>query len=386
MTKYAVFIDVTEHYITAHPSDKLSEIRKKHSNWISDDDHFIADIYGEKSVLSLVQERDATVGGTSFPPAGGVTDRIIQIVRDSKGKPSFLGMQPKNNWVTQSTSAKDQNFAVQVVLNKHSDVAIENNKGMFEPLMLINVVSAVPDHPKSFPNVVVCQKGAIIQFNIRSWGAAGWAYTITAQDTVTSTDIVPADYPLFTNYDGINRKFGSITQASLWRYAGTFQGKADTIQIMSNKALSIPSVDNVRFSEVTVTGWSLKSWKASADGNPYASSLPVPVGIGSDIKKEQLYLADLGSGDPVIKSGGKTKTPGVGKVSVPGDSTQPATPKAGPPSNQSFGTCWDPIPSRNPGSGEEGLTGAVDLTFLVFDSKADANAVMKILNQPFGVS
>jgi hypothetical protein len=357
LSSYTVYVDTNAVSVSIDPTANLATLRTQLGSNINGTDVFLYfnPVTSQKTVLPMTSEDKVPVSDILFPPVAGSGNQIIEVVSNAAGSPSFLGSTTQSGYLNTSPY-----FGVQVVLNQSDAAAITNNAGMFQPLMLENVQSCDPNQPAFFSNAVICQQGAIIQFNISCWGAAGWGFTITSTMN-TSTDINAGG--LFIPYR--NGNYNSMMTTSLLRYNSQ---AGDTIQIEANAALGIASQYNVQYSTVTVNAWSLSSW-IDSEGNNYASSAPIP-----STSAAEMELLTLGA-----KDGFQPPPPG-GTTSIPGGTTQPAAPTAGPPSGQTFGTFGGATPGSPPNTRAGGLVGSIELFFLVFNSQADAQAVIKVLN------
>jgi len=350
-TNYTVYNGATPQVFSLDPTDTMADVRTALGGFMASTDNFLYEntVTELKTVLTPVSaEAEAKLSGCQFPPVPGqVTTPIIQIVSTSATSPSFMGNSPSTGYVNDNPQ-----FGIRCVLNDTDAAAVTNNAGMFQPVMLENVVSCNPVNPANFTYAMICQKGAIVAFDISCWGAAGYGYTVTSAMS-TSTDI-NAD-GLYILYDS---DFGLQTNTQLRRY-NTKAG--DTIQIEANKALHISTQYNVAYSTITFSGWSMSSW-TDMNGNPHSSSLPIP-SLSADT------------------DGGFQPGPPAGGSDIPGGTTQPAAPTAGPPSNQVFGGFETGTPlAPAPSTRSAGLVGSIELFCLVFDSDADAKAVIKVLN------
>tara|TARA_R110000868_G_scaffold411064_2_gene701629 strand:- start:23222 stop:24343 length:1122 start_codon:yes stop_codon:yes gene_type:complete len=360
---YTAYVGVTPTVVSLDDGSTMAQVRTALGSSMASTDNFLYEntVTQEKTVLWPVsQESVAKLSGCHFPPVPGqgVNTPIIQIVSTAENDQSLMGTRTASGYVYNS-----QYFGVKISLNETDAAAVTNNQGMFQPVMLQNVVSANPSYPLSFQNAMICQKGAIIQFDISCWGAAGWGYTITSTMN-TSTDICGS--PLYAIYPaGSGAKMGGL---GLRRY----NSKAgDTIQMKANAALGIAKQYNVEYSTITVKGWSLSEWAEPRTTN----NTPIP--SGPTLEEAMRSGINL---DEMIDASNFVPPPPAGGGDIPGGTSQPGTPTAGPPSNQKFGTFSGCTPSGIPNTRSEGLVGSIDIFCLVFDSDADAKAVIKILN------
>jgi hypothetical protein len=365
-TSYNIFIGANSSVHTFDSTTTLAEVRIALTDLglMSSTDSFLYEnsMTQLKTVFGPVSDEvNAYISGATFPAVPSELSNsyeLIQIVSTASDAPAFLGTTPPDGYFRPNGQ-----MAVNISLNNSDQVAISNNAGMFEPVLLQNVQSANADDPVSFTNCVIVQKGAIISFNIASWGAAGWGYTITAAESLGGTNICDG---LFIPYSS---NYGNSVSTTLNRYASGNVG--DTIQIQSNASLNIAQQYNVEYSTITVNTYSLTSWSDAA-GTVYSSSLPIPSGAAKDFS----MMLDKETGPE-----GWVPPPPAGGSDVPSNTTGSGSPKAGPPSTQTFGSPINSlIPASCPATRSTGLVGSVEIYFLVFDNVTDANTVIKVLN------
>ena len=366
-TSYNVYIGANSSIQSFDSTTTLAEARATLTNagLMTKTDAFLYEnpVTGLKTVFGPVSdEKNAKITAATFPPVPSQLSNdyeLVQIVSTAANAPALLGTQPSDGYFRPNGQ-----MAVSVSLNNTDANAITNNKGMFEPVLLQNVQSANPDAPVSFTNCVIVQKGAIVSFDVASWGAAGFGFVIDAAESIGGVNICPG---LFVVYPD---NFGKSETTVLRRYVGDASKNGDTIQIQSNASLNIAKQYNVEYSTVTVKTFSLSSWTDS-NGNTFSSSKPIPSG-GADDFAEALGLED--------SKGGWVPPPPAGKSDIPSGTTKSGSPTAGPPSKQTIGTIRSVTPNSCPATRSGGLVGSVEIYFLVFDSKEDADTVIKVLN------
>ena len=370
-TSYNVYINATCTVETFDPNSTLTDVRTALTNkgLMKSTDSFLYKNLATKlkTVFGPISaENQAQLSAVLFPAVPSQLSnsyQLVQIVSTASDAPSLLGSTPPYNYFRPNGQ-----MGVTVYLNDTDPLAIKNNKGMFEPVLLQNVESSNPAAPVTFTNCVIVQKGAIISLDITSWGAAGFGYVVTAASAIGGTDIAPPP-PLVAGYTS---NFGKTETRTLSRYVGDFQKPGDTIQIESNASLKIAKQYNVSYSTITVSTYSLSAWTTS-DGTTYSSSKPIPSGAGA---------TGTGGNEPtlLVADADWTPPPPAGRSDVPSGTTVSGSPKAGPPSTQKFGTIKSRTPATLPATRAGGLVGSVEIYFLVFDSKEDANTVIKVLN------
>ena len=260
---------------------------------------------------------------------------ILTVIDPDADKPDLEGMLV--SWFT------DRNLQVAISLNNSNDDAKNTNAGKFQPFML-EKVQTIKDAGSRFPNVywnyaVICEKGSAIAFNYSCWGAAGYGFSIKSdRETIISG--------LYVINNG---SYGTITFSGLSRY----QDAKQNIVVDSLADQNIPNSDRLQYSYVNFKAWNVSSYKQN--GQTYSSSAQPP------------YRR---SNDP----GGMTKQNGV---IIPGDGIESGSPHAGGASTQEWGA-----PISNLNEDKNLVLGQMDIYFLVFKTKADANQMVRQNNLP----
>jgi len=364
---YNVYVGATPTIQTLSKGSTVAEVRKTltTAGRMKDTDVFLYQnpVTQLKTVLAPRSAEDtAKLQSIAFPAvqAAGNNHQLIQIVSVARESPSLLGTTPAEGWFRPNAQ-----MSVRIGLNTRDPSAISNNRGLFNPVLLENVQSADPNNPVSFRNCCIVQKGTIISFDTGSWGAAGFGYTITAAANM-GANICDG---MYISYDGSPRTpYDRSTTTSLNRYVGS----PNTIQIESNASMRIATQLNIAYSTITVNTFSLSSWEKK-DGTKYQSSTPIPSGPSNENTSGMLLQSNSSVSN-------WTPPPPAGQSSVPGGAVIPASPKAGPPSEEKFSSVYAPTPLKCPATRAEGLVGSIQIYFLVFTSKEAANAVIKVLN------
>ena len=241
----------------------------------------------------------------------------------------------------------DQFMSCQVILNNEDESARMNNEGKFQPMMMTNVRPTSQRVAGIYDNVVVCEMGSSVSFNISSWGAAGFGYSIkphAGQTIVDSLYITFGDNP------------NHVSKSHIYRY----QDKAQQIVIDSTKSMEIPTGQTVQYQRVTVKTWRITSYKKN--GKTYRSNAQPP---GS--------LANAGEGD------GITPRKLARAEIIPGDTIIPGLPHPGDNSKQTFGTGIEDI--KQDDRNTQAL-GEIVIYFFVFKSHEDAERVIGQINAP----
>ena len=162
---YTAFIGVTPKVISLDESSTMDQVRTALGSSMASTDNFLYynTVTDEKTVLWPTSiETTAKLSACNFPavPSQNINTPILQIVSTAENDQALLGTSTPSGYVYNS-----QYFGVKIGLNEVDAAAVTNNNGMFQPVMLQNVVSANPDYPLSFQYAMICQKGAIIQFH-----------------------------------------------------------------------------------------------------------------------------------------------------------------------------------------------------------------------------
>jgi hypothetical protein len=250
----------------------------------------------------------------------------------------------------------DRYMSCRVRLNNVEASARAANTGKFEPMHITNVRPTSINTPGIYNNVVVCEKGSVITFDVSSWGAAGFHYSIKPD---AGEHIV----------DGIYNTLGDTpdrtTSSSIRRYSGA----ARQIVVDSTESMMIPSGQWVEYQRVTVQTHRVTSYKR--DGRTYTSNSQPPNSVQSAAalapSMEQMRRDERS----------ETITPRVlarAEV-IPGDSITPGTTHPGDNSDQKFGTISNVKADSNP-------LGTIVFYFFVFKSHEDAVKVIGQINAP----
>lgn len=316
------------------PSNQLDKIRSilSSNSWMTSTYRFI--------YYNPIKKRNETIMDTldeSTMDLASILDSFNQftITNVNAKKPDLVGTI--TNWFT------DRNLQVNVSFNWESS-ASEANKGKFAPFLLSNVKSTNPDRPVNFTNAVICEKGSVIGFNISSWGAAGYGFSIKSDGSVFVESL----------YSTNKGNYGTITNVGLNRY----QDKKQMIQVDSNADQNIPGVDNVKYSQVRIRSWNMKSY--NEDGKTFSSDLK-PMQRRSSTKTDP--------GGFKVNNNGAT---------VPGDGIESGSPHGGGASQTDFGKGISKISQDDPNSATP--LGEIILYFLVFKDHATAQQVIQQQN------
>lgn len=242
-------------------------------------------------------------------------------------------------------------------LNQHDTDAKNINKGLFEPVMLSDVITTkAPEeggHSIRLNNVCICCENSIVDFGLTSWGAAGYsfrAYPAAGEKIVED---------LYIAYSEPNYK--TCVKTRIDRY----EKHKKTIQIVGTDKLSniIPglkgSYHKIIFQSRRMTSYyeGFLKKKHSCSANP--PSLEVQLKQNSS-----LHLHS-------------TNKVGSSTYYVPGEDIKEGAPIPVGKSDTEIGTIWDPKTD----SWDKAL-GTVEVYFFVFKTLDDAKEVIEYLNAP----
>ncbi len=254
----------------------------------------------------------------------------------------------------------DRYMSCRMRLNTSDEEARTANLGKFQPFMLTNVKTANPDLPGvSLENVVVCEKDSIIQFELSSWAAAGYGYTIKP----TSGSPINSE-PLYRTYTTCPTDGGNYGRSTLRCYFTKNQSQHKSmIKVVATDSLNIGG-STLNYMKFSIRTWKVTEYKS--DGKVHKCNLPLPVPYQSESVKSISTVttpyAKLVNGDESV---------------IPGTTIEPGTTvPSGSQSQQNFGTIYNVKDSQSP----ENIIGEVIFYVFVFKSKADADAVFGQMN------
>jgi hypothetical protein len=243
------------------------------------------------------------------------------------------------------------------------------NQGKMRPLMLTNVKLANPDVVGwgAMDKVVVCEKESLIQFDVSSWGAAGFGF-----------DISPEAGPSINNA-GLFISFSSCTannyaNCNLRRYYSPYDPAVDKkmISVIPTASLNIGKDRVLSYMKITAKTWIITRYTRK-DGTVVPCDQPIPT----------LLPVRLATRLPALAA--EDSTPGTpfaqltsAETVVPGPTIQPGTTAPSPnQSSQVFGEeIHDLVMDKSP----NGIIGEITFYVFVFNSHADAVAVFSAIN------
>ncbi|MBK1664542.1 hypothetical protein CKO38_08205 [Rhodospirillum rubrum] len=359
MTQYAVYLSGSKRAVEAKATDTLSILRAKLGSSADSYAFVYFNTFTEKKTILTDRSVEArqTVAAIAFPDPTTSTNTLIQMSVVAGNKTDLFGT--KTDWLY------NRNAGVRITLNTSDTKAVEANKGKFAPIMLTDVQPSNESSAAFYDRVVVCEKGSIVNFNVSSWGAAGFGYSVASQkDTICSS--------LYNTFgDSPNRMSTSV----LRRY----KDSNNSIQIESTESLNIPTDETIFYQKVTVKTWRLTSYKK--DGKTYSSTMQPPTpqapptlmlargGLTASTGLTEMRMSASADFDPGAASG---------DVYIPGQDVETGAPSRGPESQQSFGS----ISNLKQDDPNNTVVGVVIFYFFVFKDHEAANRVINILNAP----
>jgi len=353
MSQYSVYLSGNKRIVDALPTDYLSVLRNK-IGAAADDYNFIYynGFTEQKTILNdRSVEARKPISSIAFPDPTTNTNTIVQMALVAGNKTDLFGTQ--TDWLY------NRNAGVRITLNKSDSKAITANQGKFDPIMLRDVQPTNEQSSAFYDRVVICEKGSVVNFEISSWGAAGFGYSVSSEkDTICSS--------LYNTY-GDNPNHQSFS--TLRRY----QSSNNSIQIESTASLNIPTQEVVYYQKITVKTWRLTSYKKN--GKTYTSNMEAPAPTAPQSMAFQGASLNLKS-----VAANERFTPGdpSGDIYVPGDSIETGAPSRGPESDQKFGS----IQVLKEDDPNQKVIGAVIFYFFVFKDKESADKVINVLNTP----
>lgn len=241
-------------------------------------------------------------------------------------RPDLMGV--KVDWFV------DRQMGCQVWLNTMDDTARASNAGRFQPLMLSRVRPTSTKIAGVYDNVVVCQEGSVIGFNIRSWGPVGFGYRIRP---AMGQDIASGLYILF----------GSTPNTAVTGCLTRYQNAPQQIVVVSTDSLQVSPGKVILYQRLEVRTWRVTGY--SKDGVTYSSNAQPP-----------------------------GTSPFAGSNLVPGDTITPGTTQPGQTAGMQFGG----MALNAQDDPDTQVLGAVVFYFFVFKSQQDANAAVGAINGP----
>lgn len=265
----------------------------------------------------------------------------------------------------------DRYMSCRMKLNTIDPEAQTANNGKFQPFMLTNVKTANPNLPGvTMDNVVVCEKDSIVQFDISSWGAAGYGYKIKP---ISGAPINSEN--LYITFKTCPTNGGNYANSSLRRYFSKNESQNNsTIKVVATESLNLGG-KTLNYMKFSIKTWKVKSYKSG--GHTYNCDLPLPVPqqkkVSPLMARTTMLKADVGTGSGTPYN----KLVNADEVVVPGGTIEPGTTvPSGQQSTQNIGTIYNVKDSQDPGN----IIGEVIFYIFVFKSHADAVAVFGKMN------
>lgn len=350
MAQYNVYLSGEKHIIEANSDETLSGLRQKLG--VNSDNYCFVYYNSFTEKKTILNDRSLESQKKINQIAFDGNTVIMTVVAGQKT--DLFGMRA--DWMY------DRHTGVQIIFNQSDAVARTNNEGKFDPIMLTDIQPSNSSSSAFYQRAVICEKGSIIQFNISSWGAAGFGYSITS-DKETICDSLYMTYGNDPNRKGYG---------NLYRY----EDSNNTIQIESTKTLNIPTNDVIHYQKITVKTWRVTSYKEG--GHTYSSNMRAPV-ISAPSTRSPMAMPAMGIQRlSLSQAGGFNPGQPGGDTYVPGKDIDNGAPGRGPSSGQSFGT----ISRIKQDDHNNTVLGAVIFYFFVFKDHEAANRVINVLNAP----
>jgi hypothetical protein len=326
-----IYQDTNQTYQDLDTTSNLSTIRTKLGAFMKSSYLFV--YYDERQGKQLMQPKDNEANYDLSEILGA--QNVFTITDPNADKPDLEGIL-----VTWFTS---KNLQVAISLNRSNPDAVTANTGKFQPFML-SKVQTIKDAADDFPNVyyeqaLICEKGSAIAFSYSCWGAAGYGFSIGSERSTIISGL----------YSINNGNYNTTTFSGLSRY----QASKQNILVDSLANQNIPNVDRLQYSSVTFKAWNLSSYKQ--DGTTFTSAGQPPFRKSSD-------PGGMSTKDSVI---------------IPGSGIESGSPKPGGESHQDWGA---PITIK--AEDKNLVLGQMDIYFLVFKTKADAEQMVRQNNLP----
>lgn len=335
MQKIDVYLSSIKQSVDISPDATLTELRSKLQD--AEDYNFM--------YYNTFTEKKTVLNDRSLEASRSVSqitlDNIISMARVYGSKTDLVGM--KTDWL------HDRHTGVKITLNTKDSEAKAQNAGKFSPIMITDVQPTNPSVSAFYDRAVICEKGSVINFDISSWGAAGFGYSIQSNKE--------------TICEYLYNSFGDNPDRKAYSQLRRYKESKNTIQIESTDDLGIPSADVINYQKITVKTWRMTSYKK--DGKTYKSNTQAPL-IQANGAASISLRAGYDPGDP------------EGDIYIPGTDIETAAPGQGSPSEQSFGT----ISNIQQDDRDNTVLGAVVFYFFVFKDKEAANRVINVLNTP----
>lgn len=250
---------------------------------------------------------------------------------------------PVKNW-------EDRHLQIRCILNTKDAEAKKVNEGLFEPIMLhdVLVVESTQSY-ETLKNVCICCEGSAVEFELRSWGAVGFNYNIELSD---NTKIING---LCHCYGNNADRYGTA-KIRRWHH------EKKLIQIVGKNNLKLTGGKEVDFEKITFKSRTIHQY--TKNGVTYQSStLPPDLHIDHSDRVKVATMSLFSSADNTV-------------VDIPGETVESGTAIQGKDSEQNWGSgiCNFKIDSW------ENKLGEVTVYFLVFKTMEEAQKVIGILN------
>jgi hypothetical protein len=347
MTSYNVYFGNNPHTVEASSEDTLSSLRNKLGGEANNYSFVYFNSFTEQK--TILRDRSVEIrqkiGTTAFDQ-----NRVLMTLTEGD-KTDLFGT--KTDWLYH------RHAGVRIALNTEEQVGILENQNKFAPIMLNNVQCSNPEKELFIDRAVICEKGSLIRFEISSWGAAGFGFSITSEkDTICNS--------LYAAYDDNYNRQGYV---GLRRY----EDSNNSIIIDSIENLKIPTKETIQYQKMTVKTWRVTSYHTN--GRTFTSNTEPPVISAPQSSRMMREGAERQSWFDSGFAPGETG----GDTFIPGNDVEHGAPGRGPESDQRFSAGISNLIEDNR---DQVALGAVIFHFLVFKDKDAANRVINILNAP----
>jgi hypothetical protein len=317
-----IFKDGAVTSFTLDPNETLSSVRSKIG--VPHATHkfvYLNSVLGIKQLLAdqNYESRKRLRDGFIFSP------NAVLLANTTASQSDFFG--------TRVNAFSDRHVSISVLRNKTVSTPGPQD---FDPIMLDEVSMANPSSDMAFDRVVVCQEGSLLQFNMSSWGAAGWGYSISSARDVIADSL----YAVYTN-----SAFGTRSTLAQRRY----ESNNATIRVDALSKSKIPGFRAPEYSKLTFKVWNVHGYSRGAT-HFQSNATPPPL--------NQSHFDSEAAGDNLVSGGGAGKT------------------TAGRASSQQFGGGFGNIQEDPHGH----VLGAVVFYLVVVKDARQVNEMLKIAN------
>jgi len=370
--EYTVYRDsaggdsTTSQQFKFYPDETLKNVRAELGSYITDDYRFI-NYQNNKGAYS---DMILSINFEDFAPLKkvvGLKNQVYLTNINKTVKTDLVGFN--TDWFF------DRYMSCQIALNTE-DRAKPLNQGKMRPLMLTNVKTTNPNIRGfgAMDKVVICEKDSIIQFNLSSWGAAAYGYSIKPEAGTPITDAGD----LFICFSGCTPSNYAGTALQQY-YSSNSAIDKKMIQVVPTSSMNIGNDKVLQYMKFTVKTWIVTEY-TTGDGRTIACNQPIPTPqahepLGRTANFMMLFetTGNQSGGTPYAQLTGANQ-----QVVVPGNTI---TPGSTVPSEQQSSQVFDgPIHDLKMDNSPSGIIGEVTFYIFVFNSHADAMSVFSGIN------